>query len=102
MNFVMVLGRITIGINNSPKKDEEDEKGRDASYHSHIEHLIEFVSNKDSKYSKQEQCNDPSPNKDGINIESRSLARVAHIIPSHGNQDENHDIKNGNIQHFVF
>jgi len=76
VEFFVSLHGITIAIYNSPEQDEEDKEHTDRYDGSHVKHLVKLVSNENTKYSEEEDSNDPGPDKDGIHIHLRTLAGV--------------------------
>jgi len=68
VKFFVGLHRVTIAIYNSPKQNEEDEEHTNGYNSSHVKHLVELISNKNTKYSEEEHSNDPCPHQDCIYI----------------------------------
>jgi len=99
---LLVLHSATVGIHNSPEENEDEEETGNRYHACHIQHLVEFVSDEYSKGREEEYGKNPSPNKHGINIQTRTFAAVASVKHTKENQDEDHNEQNSYEPHFSF
>jgi len=102
VEMFVVLHSESICIYNSPQNNEEDEETTNRRNPSHIQHLVLLVRDKHAKYSKEEKCKNPCPDKLGIHVQTRTFTRLACVEHAQENQNKDHNIQNSDKPHFSF
>jgi hypothetical protein len=102
MKVMMDVYSISIDINDSPEKDNNEEEGCDSSDGCTIHNLVQFVNNENTKSSKEDESDQPRPNHNSVGVQESVMTVSASIIHKPCNNDEDNNKENCNVPHFYF
>ena len=92
MQMHVIVFYAAVSIYNGPHNNKNEEENTNSYHAPHIEHLSQFVANKNPKSRKEEDRKNPRPHQHLEFVHTRTITLTTCIKHAQENQNENHNV----------